>query len=72
MCLAALYWARIDAIYYANTRNDAAAIGFDDSFIYDQLTMPIEDRSIPMIRIELEEAKQAFRAWEHSTVKIPY
>lgn len=72
MCLGAIYWARLSTIYYANTKGDAAKIGFDDSFIYEQLELPPQERSIPMIRLELEEAKQAFRAWEQSTVKIPY
>ncbi len=72
MCLGAIYWARIDTIYYVNTSQDAAAIGFDDSFIYQQLALPPQDRSISMVRLELEDAKQAFRAWEKSTAKIPY
>jgi len=72
MCLGAIYWARLDTIYYVNTSSDAAAIGFDDSFIYEQLKLPPQERSIPMIRLELEDAKQAFRAWEKSTAKVPY
>jgi len=72
MCLAAIYWARLNEIFYANTKDDAAQIGFDDSFIYQQLKLPPEERSIPMIRLELEEAKKAFRMWEKSTIKVPY
>jgi tRNA(Arg) A34 adenosine deaminase TadA len=65
MCFGALYWARPDRIFYANTKNDAAAIGFDDHFIYEQLD--IEDyakRKIPLIKIDLPEAISVFEAWK--------
>jgi tRNA(Arg) A34 adenosine deaminase TadA len=65
MCFGALYWARPDRIFYANTKDDAAAIGFDDHFIYEQLE--IEDyakRKIPMIKIDLPEAISVFEAWK--------
>lgn len=65
MCFGALYWARPDRIFYANTKKDAAAIGFDDHFIYEQLE--IEDyakRKIPMIKIDLPEAISVFEEWK--------
>lgn len=72
MCLGAIYWARINKIFYANTRIDAKAIGFDDSLIYDELGKPISKRSIPMIQIMQQEAVKAFDAWKHKTEKIEY
>jgi len=72
MCMGAIYWARLGRVYYANTRDDAAKIGFDDSFIYDQLVMPIEERKIPMIGMMREQALHAFREWEQSQIKVKY
>ena len=72
MCLGAIYWARPARVFYAGTGKDAAAVGFDDSFIYEQFTVPISGRKIPMIQLMREEALQAFRAWEQKTDKIPY
>ena len=72
MCLGAIYWARLARVFYAGTGKDAAAVGFDDSFIYQQFAMPISGRKIPMIQLMREEALQAFRAWEQKTDKIPY
>jgi guanine deaminase len=72
MCMGAIYWARLAKIYYANTREDAARIGFDDSFIYDQLALPVESRKLIMIQIMHEEALEAFREWERSPNKIKY
>ena len=72
MCMGAIYWARLAKVYYANTREDAARIGFDDSFIYDQLALPVESRRIPMIQIMHAQALAAFRAWEKSPTKIQY
>lgn len=63
MCLAAIYWARLDKIYYANTRKDAANIDFDDDFIYQEVPKPIEKRKIPMTQISHEEALKVFKAW---------
>lgn len=63
MCLATSLWARIDKIYYANTRYDAAGIGFDDSFFYEEFLKPVEERSIPMIPLLREEGQKAFQAW---------
>ncbi|MDP2698942.1 nucleoside deaminase [Thalassospira sp.] len=72
MCLAAIYWARIDHIYYANGREDAAAIGFDDQFLYDEVAKPVSARSLPCDHIELPEAREVFQAWAEKEDKIPY
>jgi guanine deaminase len=72
MCLGAIYWARINKIFYANTRIDAKSIGFDDSFIYDELEKPISERSIPTIQIMHDEAIKAFEEWEQKTDKTEY
>ena len=72
MCLGAIYWARLSKVYFANTRADAARIGFDDSFIYDQLALPVASRSIPMIRMPHAQALEAFREWEKSPNKVQY
>ncbi len=72
MCLAASYWARIEHIYYANTRADAAAIGFDDQFFYDELLRPIGERSLPLTRLEVARAAAPMREWEEGSQKIPY
>jgi tRNA(Arg) A34 adenosine deaminase TadA len=72
MCLGAIYWARLDRVYYANTRVDAAAIGFDDDHIYRELDKPIDDRAVPFIRLESEQARQIFKEWLEKADKIPY
>ncbi|WP_426585205.1 nucleoside deaminase [Mucilaginibacter sp. R-33] len=64
MCLGAIYWARIDKIYYANTKADAAAIGFDDHFIYDELENPMDKRKLPFVQLLRDEALTAFKLWE--------
>lgn len=64
MCLGAIYWARPAKVYYANTKQDAASIGFDDSFIYDEIDMPLSKRKIPMHCIPLDGAKLMFEEWE--------
>lgn len=63
MCLGALYWARPDAVYYANTRADAAAIGFDDSLIYDELALPDAQKTLVIKKIEHPDASIAFDRW---------
>lgn len=63
MCLGAIYWARPAAVYYANSHRDAAAIGFDDAFIYRQIQRNPEDRSIPFIRLDVPTAGQPFADW---------
>lgn len=72
MCLGAIYWARPRAVYFANTRHDAAGIGFDDRFIYDEFTLPHEKRRIPMIQVLRDEALIAFREWTTKSDKISY
>ena len=72
MCLSAIYWARIDRVYYANTRNDAKKINFDDSLIYEQLTKNIEERKIKMIQLMRNEALKAFELWDKKTDKVKY
>jgi len=72
MCLAALYWARVDAVVYANDRVQAAAIGFDDQFLYDEVPKPIEARSLPMRRLLAAEALEVFNAWAAKPDKVPY
>ncbi len=72
MCMGAIYWARPAKVFYANTAEDAAAIGFDDSFIAAQLSLPPAGRRIPMAQMMREEALEAFRAWERKPDRIPY
>lgn len=72
MCLGAIYWARPDRVYYANTRDDAAAIGFDDAFIYQELHLPVSRRQIPMIAIEDPEARRVFDEWQDKPDKHAY
>ena len=72
MCLSALYWAGVSRICYGNTKTDAQAINFDDSFIYDQLGLDYDQRSIPCEHFMREEALKAFRKWEEKTDKIEY
>lgn len=72
MCLGACYWARLERIYFGNTAADASSIGFDDSFIYRELTLDVGQRSIPMVPIMREQALTAFRAWQQRPDKIQY
>lgn len=72
MCLGAIYWARLDALYYAAGREDAARAGFDDSFLYEQFALPETQRSLPIRRMPLKEASLPFRAWLSSAHRIPY
>ncbi len=72
MCMGAIYWARLEKVYYANTRNDAARIGFDDSFIYNELTLPLDARKIPMIQLMRDQALEVFHQWERSDTKTTY
>jgi tRNA(Arg) A34 adenosine deaminase TadA len=72
MCLAAIYWARLDRIVYANTHTDAAAIGFDDAFLYRELNLPLERRQVPASRLLADEAHRVFEEWAAKPDKIPY
>ena len=72
MCLSAIYWARIDKVYFANTRQDAQKIDFDDSLIYSEFQKNIDKRKIPMVQMMRSEALQAFELWEKKTDKVKY
>tara|TARA_Y100000758_G_scaffold42618_1_gene27622 strand:+ start:90 stop:560 length:471 start_codon:yes stop_codon:yes gene_type:complete len=72
MCLSAIYWSHIYKIYYGNTRLEAAMIGFDDNFIYDELSINLNKRKIPLKRINQKEALIAFKEWELKEDKIKY
>lgn len=72
MCLSALYWAGISKIYYANTKDDAKAIDFDDSFIYEQLSLERGDRSIESEQMMRKEAQRAFEMWRDKVDKMEY
>jgi guanine deaminase len=72
MCFGAIYWARLGTVFFGANRHDAAAVGFDDSFIYEQIVLPPSARSIPMIQMMQPEAKKIFQAWEQSRGKIHY
>ncbi len=72
MCLGAIYWARPEKVYYGNTKEDAAAIGFDDQFIYEELDKEKSKRNISMLQMMRDGAQAAFRAWKEKTDKIEY
>ncbi len=72
ICIGAIYGARFSRVYFANTAEDAAKIGFDDSFIYSELKRPHSQRRIPVIQMMREEALAGFRAWADKRDKIPY
>ena len=72
MCMAALYWARPDKLFYAGSRADAARVGFDDSFIDRQLRLPARRRSLPTVQIMRDEAREAFRRWRRQRGKVRY
>jgi tRNA(Arg) A34 adenosine deaminase TadA len=72
MCLGAIYWARPTRVYFGGTAADAAKAGFDDSFIYEEITRPHGSRKIPMVAMMREEALAAFRAWQEKSDKIAY
>ena len=72
MCLSAIYWSRIDKIYYANTRRDAQKIDFDDSLIYSEFKKNIDKRKIPMIQMMRDEALKTFELWDKKKDKVKY
>ena len=72
MCLGAVYWAHFDRLFYANTKSDAKKIGFDDSFIYDEIELNPSERSIKTVRLLPEEAIRAFEFWNEKDDKIGY
>ena len=72
MCLSAIYWSHIDRIFYANTREDAKDIDFDDSLIYAEISKDKNNRKIKMIQLHREEALEAFKIWKNKDDKIKY
>ena len=72
MCLAAIYWARLDRVYYGNDRADAARIGFDDAALYREVALPPGARQLPMVRLLESEARDAFATWERKPDRVPY
>ncbi len=72
MCLGAIYWAHLDKIYYGNSKSDAKDIGFDDSFIYDELKLEYAERKVPIVQMDKNEAIKAFVLWSENPDKIEY
>jgi guanine deaminase len=72
MCLAAIYWARLDRLVYANTRAEAAAIGFDDALFYTQIALPLSQQTLPAEHLELPEGRAVFELWRTKADKIRY
>lgn len=72
MCLGAIYWARPDKMYFACTRHDAADVGFDDAFIYDEINAPITERKIETLQISRENALEAFKLWASKNDRTKY
>ena len=72
MCLGAIYWARLDRLFYGNTKANAARIGFDDAFIYKELALPLSERTLRAEQLLGKEAIATFEAWEQKTDKTPY
>jgi guanine deaminase len=72
MCLAAIYWARIDRIWFGNTSADAARAAFDDAFLYRELALPARDRTIPSAMLLRDEAWESFQLWLDTPNKTPY
>jgi guanine deaminase len=72
MCLAALYWSRCRAIFYGNTAQDAAAAGFDDSFLYREVSLPLDQRRIPIVQLLPDEAIASFNTWRQAIQRIDY
>ncbi len=72
MCLAAIYWARMDRIWFANTQADAARIDFDDAFLYREIALPLSERAIPAAMMLHDEAWESFQLWRESPTKTPF
>jgi tRNA(Arg) A34 adenosine deaminase TadA len=72
MCLAAIYWARLDRVWFANGREDAAAIQFDDAWLYREVALPLEARSLPAAQLLRDEALAVFQSWDRKADKIIY
>jgi tRNA(Arg) A34 adenosine deaminase TadA len=72
MCLAAIYWARLEKIFFANTREDAAKIGFDDDHLYREIPLPHDRRTLPIHALRSDEAQATFNLWTEKADKVPY
>jgi guanine deaminase len=72
MCLGAIYWARLKKVYFGCTKEDAKAVDFDDSFIYDELALPRSERHLPSEPMLRDEALAAFRLWSSTPDKVKY
>ncbi len=72
MCLGAIWWSRIDVVYFASTRDDAARVGFDDAALYREVSLALPDRQLPLLRYALPEAEDLMNAWTQKDDKIPY
>lgn len=72
MCLGAIWWSRIDVVYFASTRDDAARVGFDDAALYREVSLALPDRQLPLLRYALPEAEDLMNAWMQKDDKIPY
>lgn len=72
MCLGAIYWSRPDRVFYGNTKEDAAAIGFDDAFIYEELDKPLDQRQLPLQQLLPQEALEGFKEWEKMEGRTDY
>ena len=72
MCLAAIYWARLDRLVFANSRQQAASIGFDDALIHDEIALPLARRSIPTVHLASDDAAAVFREWSQLQDRTPY
>lgn len=72
MCLGAIYWARLKKVYFASDREDAAKAGFDDSFIYEEIRLPPDERHIPMFHINILNAQKPFLNWKMNKDVVPY
>lgn len=72
MCLSAIYWAHVDSLYFAAGREDAASAGFDDSFLYQQIPLGLEQRTLPSARLLMDEGAEAFELWLKRSDRIPY
>lgn len=72
MCLGAIYWAHIDRIYYGSTRKDARDVDFADDFIYDELSRPMDERTVPIVPLLRDEAQESFRLWTEKADRTAY
>ncbi len=72
MCLGAVYWVRLDSVYYGTTCHDAAKAGFDDSHIYEEMKIPRHQRKVPMLQLLPEQAIECFHAWQNHQAKVEY